>query len=148
MSSFKRILVAADGSPVSLRAVEHASRIAKHDGAELIVVHVVPKPSFDLFKSADKAADAAAYYEKARREAKLWLRDVESTAATHGVRLRVEILVDASSALEALLGYAEQSNVDLIVTGTRGRTPSTRILMGSVASGLVQYARCAVLVIR
>jgi nucleotide-binding universal stress UspA family protein len=64
------------------------------------------------------------------------------------VGLRSEILVDASSVLDAILGYAERYSVDLVVTGTRGRTPSARILMGSVAHGLVQYASCPVLVVR
>ena len=50
--------------------------------------------------------------------------------------------------VDAIIGYADTSSVDLIVSGTRGRTPSAKLLLGSVASGLVEYAGCAVLVVR
>jgi nucleotide-binding universal stress UspA family protein len=66
----------------------------------------------------------------------------------HGVGLRTEILVGAVSVVDAVLGYAESIDADLIVTGTRGRTASSRLRMGSVASGLVEYAKSAVLVVR
>jgi len=139
---FRRILVAVDGSPVSMRAVDHAVWLAKREAAELVALHVVPRPPFEA------SFDPAQYFEDARRAAKRWLKDVEAAGLRQGVRIRSEILVDASSPLEMILGYAESNRVDLIVAGTRGRTPSSRMLMGSVASGLVQYANCAVLVIR
>lgn len=139
---FRRILVAVDGSQVSLRAVDAASTIAKGANAELVALHVVPKPPFEF------TGDAATYYDEARRTAKKWLPDVERTAKMHNIVIKSEILVDASSVVDAILSYAEANNIDLIVTGTRGRTPSRRILVGSVASGLVEYANCAVLVVR
>lgn len=139
---FSRIVVAVDGSEASLDAVDHASRLAKYEGAELTALHVVPKPPFDF------SGDIAAYYDDAKRKAKKWLRDVESIAARHGIGLRIEVLVDASSIPEAILGYAESCRAELIVTGTRGTTPSRRMLMGSVAMGLVEYATCPVLVVR
>ncbi len=142
MSFFKRVLVAVDGSQVSLRAVDIAARLAKNEGAELVALHVVPRPPFEF------TGDAAAYYEEARRTAKRWLPSVERTAKTHNVGISSEIIVDASSVIEAILAYAESKNVDLIVTGTRGKTPSQRLLMGSVASGLVEYANCPVLIVR
>ena len=45
-SGFSKIIVAVDGSEVSLRAADHAARIAKQDGAGLIALHVVPVPPF------------------------------------------------------------------------------------------------------
>ena len=134
--------MAVDGSEVSLKAVNYAALLAKHEGAELIALHVVPKPPFEF------SGDIAIYYDEARRRAKRWLRDVESTAARHGIGVRIEFLVDALSIPEAILGYAESNQVELVVTGTRGMTPSRRMLIGSVAIGLVQYASCPVLVVR
>ncbi|HEY4698778.1 MAG TPA: universal stress protein [Nitrososphaerales archaeon] len=142
MSSFKRILVAVDGSQVALKAVDFAARLARNEGVELIVLHVVPRPPFEF------SGDAAAYYEEARRTAKKWLPNIERAVKIHNVRMNLEIIVDASSVIEAILAYVETNNVDLIVTGTRGKTPSQRMLMGSVANGLVEYANCSVLVVR
>ncbi len=141
-TTFRRVLVAVDGSAVSLRAVEHAVRLAKQDGAELVAVHIVPSPPVEV------PGELADYYERARGEARRWMKEVETAAQQEGVRLRTDIVVGAYSVVDAVLGYAETVSADLLVTGTRGRTPSRRILVGSVASGLVEYASCAVLVIR
>ena len=139
---FARVVVAVDGSEVSLRAAEHAARIAKQDGAELLALHVVPAPQFEV------QGGLADNYANARRNAKKWMKEVEDIATRNGVVARAEIVVGAYSVVDAILGYAETMKADLIVTGTRGTTPSRRILVGSVASGLVEYSGCAVLVIR
>lgn len=139
---FTRVVVAVDGSEVSLRAAEHAARIAKHDGAELLALHVVPAPQFEM------QGGLADNYANARRNAKKWMKDVEDIATRNGVVVKAEIVVGAYSVVDAIIGYAETMKADLIVTGTRGTTPSRRILVGSVASGLVEYSGCAVLVIR
>jgi nucleotide-binding universal stress UspA family protein len=139
---FTRVVIAVDGSEVSLRASEHAARIAKQDGAELLALHVVPAPQFEV------QGGLADTYADARRNAKKWMKEVEDIAARNGIGLKTEIVVGAYSVVDAILGYAETMKADLIVTGTRGTTPSRRILVGSVASGLVEYSGCAVLVIR
>jgi nucleotide-binding universal stress UspA family protein len=139
---FARIIVAVDGSEVSLRAAEHATRIAKQDGAELVALHVVPVPPFEV------KGDLAEIYASARRDAKKWMKDVEDIAMRNGIGVKTEVVVGAYSVIDAILGYAETVKADLIVTGTRGTTPSRRMLVGSVADGLVEYASCAVLVIR
>jgi len=139
---FKRVLIAVDGSEVSLRAVEHASRIAKQDGAQLVALHVVAAPPFET------VGELGEYYNIARKEAKKWMKEAEGMAEAQGLTLRSEVIVGAYSVVDAIIGYAESNSVDLIVSGTKGRTPSARTLLGSVASGLVEYAGCAVLVIR
>jgi nucleotide-binding universal stress UspA family protein len=48
----------------------------------------------------------------------------------------------------AIVRYAEEYNVDLIVVGTRGRSSFTKLLLGSVASPVLTYAHCPVLLIR
>jgi len=139
---FTSVLLAVDGSQVSMRAAEHAARIAKQDGAQLTAIHIVPSPPFEI------PGEAADYYDVARKNAKKWMHDVEGVAARFGVNFKSDIIVGAFSVVDAIVAYAESVSVDLIVSGTRGNTPSDRIRMGSVASGLVEYASCSVLVIR
>jgi len=139
---FSKVILAVDGSEVSLRAADHAARIAKQDGAELLALHVVPVPPFEV------PGEIADSYANARKNAKKWMKDVEDIATRNGIGVRTEILVGAYSVVDAIVSYAETTKADLIVTGTRGTTPSKRIVVGSVASGLVEYAGCAVLVIR
>lgn len=139
---FQRILVALDGSDVSMRALSQAARLAKQDRAELYAVHVVPSPPFEY------TGVLADYYDQARQSSGRWMKEVEREAAKHGLGIRTEIIVGASSVVDTIIGYADSLSCDLIVTGTRGMTPSTRILVGSVANGLVETSRCPVLVVR
>lgn len=47
-----------------------------------------------------------------------------------------------------LLEYAEEKNINLIVTGTRGRNTMQRLVLGSVASRVVTYAHCPLLLVK
>jgi nucleotide-binding universal stress UspA family protein len=47
-----------------------------------------------------------------------------------------------------LVEYAEKENIDLVVIGTRGISGFKRLLIGSIASGVVKYAHCTVMVVR
>jgi nucleotide-binding universal stress UspA family protein len=52
------------------------------------------------------------------------------------------------SVVAAIVNYADREKADLIVIGTRGRSGVSRMLLGSVASGVVTYAPCPVLVVK
>jgi nucleotide-binding universal stress UspA family protein len=47
-----------------------------------------------------------------------------------------------------IVEYAERQGVDLIVIGTTGRSGFKKLLLGSVASGVVNYATCPVMVVK
>jgi nucleotide-binding universal stress UspA family protein len=65
------------------------------------------------------------------------------------VKLKLEIIEDPISRVgSAIVAYAERENVDLIVIGSRGRTGFKKMLLGSVASDVVTYAHCPVLVVK
>src|SRR5437879_3550459 len=80
--SFSKIIVAVDGSEVSLRAADHAARIAKQDGAELLALHVVAVPPFEV------QGEIAESYANARKDAKKWMKDVEDLAMRNGVGVK------------------------------------------------------------
>jgi nucleotide-binding universal stress UspA family protein len=44
--------------------------------------------------------------------------------------------------------YSDDEKADLIVIGARGGWGISKMLLGSVASGVVAYASCPVLVVR
>jgi nucleotide-binding universal stress UspA family protein len=65
-----------------------------------------------------------------------------------GVNIWSEIVEGPFSLVGEIVNYAENNHIDLIVTGSRGRTGFKKVLLGSVASGIVTYAHCPVLVIK
>jgi nucleotide-binding universal stress UspA family protein len=66
----------------------------------------------------------------------------------NGVKLSTEVVASPTSVVPAIVDYAEKNKVDLIVVGTRGRSGFTKLLLGSVASGVVTYASCPVMVVK
>ena len=72
-----------------------------------------------------------------------------NTNNNNNIRFKSEIIEDPTSKVRsAIVDYAEREVVDLIVIGTRGRTGFKKMLSGSVASDVVTYAHCPVMVVK
>jgi nucleotide-binding universal stress UspA family protein len=150
--AFARILVCVDGSESSARAADHAVEMAKKHDAQLIALNVVVSKLGYAYSSGafglvipDTVNDLL---DKSRQEAKKWFDDIGKKAAAQGVRLRTEMVASPTSVVPAIVDYAEKNKADLIVTGTKGRSGFTKLLLGSVASGVVTYASCPVMVVK
>jgi nucleotide-binding universal stress UspA family protein len=95
---------------------------------------------FDSTNLADLQADIIA---DAGRQLSLLLTDNDRT------QLQAKAAaVAASSPAAAIIDYAKQTHVDVIVVGTHGRGGVSHLLMGSVAEHVVRNAPCPVLVVR
>src|ERR687891_338913 len=103
----------------------------------------------DGSESSMKAADYAIKMAK-KQEARKWFDEIEKKAMAEGVNVKVEIVASPTSVVPAIVDYAEKNKVDLIITGTKGRRRSglAKLLLGSVASGVVTYANCPVMVVK
>jgi nucleotide-binding universal stress UspA family protein len=91
--------------------------------------------------------------EEERKEAQQWLDRLANMVSEKGNNntnnIQFKSQIEESISVEgAIVNYAEQENIDLIVIGTRGRSGFTKLLLGSVASRVVTYAPCPVLVVR
>jgi nucleotide-binding universal stress UspA family protein len=64
------------------------------------------------------------------------------------IEIVTEVIIADESIFSEIIEFAERENIDLIIMGTRGRTGFKKLLLGSVASGVVNFAHCPVLVIR
>jgi nucleotide-binding universal stress UspA family protein len=61
---------------------------------------------------------------------------------------KAELIGTSTSVEAAIVDYAEKNNIDLIVLGTKGYSGIKKLLLGSVASAVLTYAHCPVMVIR
>ncbi|MDE1764546.1 MAG: universal stress protein, partial [Thaumarchaeota archaeon] len=52
------------------------------------------------------------------------------------------------SITDAIVTYAESHQIDLIVMGSRGLGGFKKLLLGSVASGVLQHSKCPVLIVK
>jgi nucleotide-binding universal stress UspA family protein len=149
---FQRILVAVDGSKGSARASEVAVDLADRFDAQLFVLNVFRGyPEYmTLFPSAPSPSGEAiqAYESYARKAALEVVGRTLSLAEKKGVKAKPQTSETVGSAVQAITDYAASEKIDLIVMGTRGMGGFKKILLGSVSSGVVTHAQCAVLVVR
>jgi nucleotide-binding universal stress UspA family protein len=118
-SAMKKILIATDGSPSGLEAVELGLELAAQQGAQVTFVHVASM----LDPSGRIPVDAAA-----------------ALAAARGVLATCEVL--AGVPVDEIVAHADTIDADLIVVGSPGA------LLGSVSRGVLDEARRPVLVVR
>jgi nucleotide-binding universal stress UspA family protein len=145
----KRIIVAVDGSPDSLRAAQVAISMSKEHGAELMVLCVIQYPTYHLYAPRGYgAAPVEELLDHAEKVARHWAEPILDEARARGVSVRLEILREKSSVVRAITQKAKVEKADLIVIGTRGRGGFAKLLLGSVSSGVVAHATCPVLVVR
>ena len=146
-----KTMVGIDGSEESVNAADYAIAIAKRYNAELIAVNVL---TFDIgyaYSSPGVESPPLTIREiilLAEDEVKKWFDDIKEKADKSGIRFRSEIIRAKRSTVSTILDYAEEQNINLIAVGTRGRSGIKKMLLGSVASGLVTYAACPVLVVK
>ena len=146
-------MVAIDGSETSMRAAEYAvamTKNIKNKETQLIGITILDlgRLSYSFFVAAPSYGSKE--LEEKRQEAKMWLNRVDQLSKENSVpQFKSEIIEDVVSRIGgAIVKYAENEKVDLIVVGTRGRSSLKRMLIGSVASDILHYAHCPVMIVK
>ncbi len=141
MPLFKTILCPTDFSENSDLAFQTACALAREDGARLIVLHVGAKPIASVGGSR-AVPPMPEEYDRSDLEARLKSYRV----ADLGNRLEHELVFGESA--QEIVRIAAKHQVDLIVMGTHGRGGMRRMLLGSVAEGVLRHAPCSVLTVK
>ncbi len=139
----RKILVPTDGSDYSLHAAEYGIILAKQHNAQITVVYVLDEVVIDRFTHVTEREDI----EKELKEDGLrYVNFVLGLAEKSGIK--ANSLIVKGRPFEQIVHLANGLNMDLIVMGTYGRRGADRILIGSVAERVIEYAHCPVLVIK
>jgi nucleotide-binding universal stress UspA family protein len=159
LKKIRKIMLPIDGSVTSMKAARIGISLAKKFRSDLIGLTVIDLMSlpYGYFLTQPGTRSHDNILEEKRTEAKKWLDKIERSMLeaavgepqTIKIKFRSEIIEDPFSRVEsAIINYSESEGVDLIVMGTRGRSSFKRILLGSVASGVLSYAHCPVMTVR
>lgn len=141
-SSTRPVVAGVDGSDSSTTAAVYAAELARRRGLPLLLVHVTP---WNL--SGDEVpAPPADLGRPLRESAEDLLRAVEAEVLERTGPLpsvRTQVLDDYP--VPGLCGISAEAA--LVVLGRRGRRGLPGLMAGSTASGVVQHARCPVVVL-
>lgn len=140
--SIERVLAAVDHDPGSRVALGVAADLAERAGARLEAVHVIELPVVPVY--APSLAFPIAPIPPVPSLHELRCSIAAEVASTLGREATVHVVAGAPAPAIARLARPG----DVIVCGTHGRGLLGRIAFGSVATKLVRWAPCPVLVVR
>lgn len=125
---YQRILVPLDGSETAERAVPYAGYLARGLNSEII-----------LFTALERD-------DRAERPFRAYLN--QKVAELGDEWVRASMAIDHDNAAQAILRFADKTEIELIVICTHGSTGPGIWSMGSVAAKLMQQSRAPILLIR
>ncbi len=129
---YRRVLVPIDFSTSSIRAGRHAARLVSEEGSTTLVHVIADPPGSDTAMNtrSDQSRDLQQFFQ-------------EHMSGSHDAQFLIKFGDPASR----IVCLANEGDYDLIVMGTHGRKGLQRLLLGSVASSVIQNASIPVLVI-
>jgi nucleotide-binding universal stress UspA family protein len=132
----KKILVPLDGSEVAMSVMPTVEQFAKTMGASLVLFHAVaPLLSYPGFEGAAVAALNTAT-DELQKQAREILGRAAAAAKSRGIEATTIVTLD--TAVDGILQAGDDAKVDLIAIGTHGRGGLRRMVLGSVADGVVR----------
>ena len=143
---FTRILVPTDFSATSDTALEYARGLTERFGAALHLVHVLEEPLVATLGNALELPEAPEYRTAVVVDAQTRLAHRAYPRASAQPLATTKVI--PGTAASAIVNYAAEHAVDLIVMGTHGRTGMAHLMVGSVAEQVVRSAPCPVLTVR
>ena len=140
------ILHPTDFSPASRPAFAHALALARDEGAEVLLVHVLAT----VMPLVGEGYMSPKTYDDLQRSARAHAQKQldQLLAKAKAARVRARGFLYEGVAADAIARAARAKHAKLVVMGTHGRTGLTRLLMGSVAERVVGTAPCPVLTVR
>jgi len=140
---YDRMLVPTDGSDPASAATEHALTIAERFDATVHALYVV-----DTDGIAHEAPELGlgALRDALRREGESATAAVADGGDERGVDVTESVAEGVAE--DAIVDYADDEDIDLIVMGTHGRRGLDRYLVGSVTERVVRRTDVPTLVVR
>lgn len=136
-----------------MKASDYAISLASKYNAILIALHVIDLDEPNLVNDASLFIASTIYplseLEAQRKKAHNWLSNIGKLADARHIQFESEVIEDVVPRIGGVIvSYGEKKNVDLIIVGTRGMSGFKKILIGSVASAVLQYAHCPVMIVK
>jgi nucleotide-binding universal stress UspA family protein len=149
----RKILAAVDGSEHAWKALDLAADMAKQQGAQLFVLHVVPyepmSGALQAFAEAEHmpVEEEEGRYHFARTLGDHLTRSAEARARGRGLSNVVGRTVEGKPA-DQILEVARSGKVNMIVMGSRGLSDARALFLGSVSHRVANHAACTCVTVK
>ena len=142
--SIKKILWATDFSAEAANALTYAEFFARKFDAKIMAVHVLPEIESALIEA--RPALLEDLYEQVGLKLGQARKKLDALASRKDLRFG-KVLIEPGSPAKKIVEIAEKEKADLIVLGKTGLSGLERIVLGSVANGVLRHSPAPVLVV-
>jgi nucleotide-binding universal stress UspA family protein len=147
---YKKVLVPLDGSALAECTLSHVKNLIK-DGSvgEVTLLNVVKVdlPWAVMEPNQYRKIDFNAIREPLFIASRKYLGDIESRLGSEGIKVKTESL-EGNRPADTITEYAQKNGMDMIIIGTHGYTGLKKLMLGSVAFGVLHQSHIPVLLIR
>ena len=144
---YQKILVPIDSSEASFRALDEACTLGRALDVILYVIHVVDLAQVGL--AGVNVTENLALRQSISASSSAILAQAEEIVAQRGVAFEGKVLENKGEKIpDLLVREARESHCQLIIMGTHGFSGVKRLLLGSVAEGVVRQSTIPVMLVR
>ncbi|WP_414041088.1 universal stress protein [Acidithiobacillus sp. M4-SHS-6] len=144
----QHIVAAVDFSAMTESVVMAAAQEAQLHQAQLSVLHVFNPQMLNLQMPEEILPPTLDIREKLLHLAHAEMNKLQKTLEAQGLKAEMVLEESADNIGRAIADYGKAHKADLLVVGSHGHSGLERLLLGSVANGVLNHAHCAVLVIK
>jgi nucleotide-binding universal stress UspA family protein len=145
MIEIRRILCPIDFSDYSRRALDHAIAIARWYESKITAVHVFSPAPATVYGPGPVVFEPVVLTGVDREELIAATKRFVEAESAPGIP--IETIVREGNIAKEILAQAADSDADLLVIGTHGRSGFERLLLGSVTEKVLRRAACPVLTV-
>jgi len=144
------ILVPVDFSPHAAAALVHASRLAECTQLPLLVLHVVHDPGGmpGYYAKAAKKKFLLRMEDVAQEMFDDFLAEVQQSYPDNKPLKQLEAMLVVGIPVTRILEVIKSRNVAMVVMGSKGEAGLKHLLMGSIATSIVQLAPVPVTIVK
>jgi nucleotide-binding universal stress UspA family protein len=139
-----RLLVALDGSELAEQAIQAAELLVGARGTELALLRVVDKSPYPLYGPG--YAFLPWDEDEERASARQYLQTQVDRLQARGIRATTQVAI--GSPARVIGQVAGDTEADIVVMATHGRSGLSRLVLGSVATSVLERAETPVLLVR
>jgi nucleotide-binding universal stress UspA family protein len=148
---YKKVLVPLDGSALAECTLSHVKNLFKEGSVgEVTLLNVVKVDLSWALMGSDqypKSIDINAIRKPLFIASRKYLADIESRLRSEGINVKTESL-EGNRPADTITEYAQKNGMDMIIIGTHGYTGLKKLMLGSVAFGVLHQSHIPVLLIR
>lgn len=146
----KKVCIALDYNPSASKIAETGHSLARSLEAELTLVHVITDAAYYAVDYAPFMGFETPFmhtYSELAEDLRNGAEKYLSASSQHLGSRNIKTAVLTGDTANAILDYASEQNIDLLVIGTHSHTGLANILMGNTAVRLVKHSKIPILVV-